>query len=159
MTVSLLNLEAFPSGLRADFDRASYFVIEAVDRSSDGTELLLLEEAEEDGLFAISIGLPDCPPLSKTWVFESFLDAVAALQEVRDLRPKARFFLSVWLDEHGLEILGNDVLRGLIVTQAATGARAKDCEWAWLAEDAAGNRPAEGRDYDPFFAAIAARLG
>ena len=159
MTDSLLDLEAFSSGLRADFDRATYFIIEAVDRSSDGTELLLLEEAEEHGLFAISIGLPDCPPLSKTWVFESFLDAVAALQEVRDLRPEARFFLSVWLDEHGLEILGNDVLRGLIAVQASTGEQAENCEWAWLAEDAAGNRPAGGRDYNPFFAAIAARLG
>lgn len=75
----MLDLEAFSSDLRADFDRATYFIIEAVDRCSDGTELLLLAEAEEHGLFAISIGLPDCPRLSKTWVFESFFDAVAAL--------------------------------------------------------------------------------
>lgn len=159
MTSYLLDLQAFSSELRADLDRATYFVIEAVDRKSDGTELLLLQEAEEHGLFAISIGLPDRPPLSKTWVFEDFFDAVAVLQELRDLRPAARFYLSIWLDEHGLEILGDDVLRGLIVAQAATGEQAESCEWAWLAEDAAGNGPAEGRDYDPFFAAIAARLG
>lgn len=158
MTTSLIEIDNFCPDFRADFDRATYFVLEAVHRRSDGTELLLLQEAEEDGLYAISIGLPDRPPLSKTWVFEDFFDAVAALQELRDLRPEVRFFLSVWLDEHGLEILGNDVLRGLIVAQAATGEQAESCEWAWLAEDAAGNGPADGRDYDPFFAAIAARL-
>ena len=45
MTSYLLDLQAFSSELRADLDRATYFVIEAVDRKSDGTELLLLQEA------------------------------------------------------------------------------------------------------------------
>lgn len=158
MTISLLELDAFSSDLRADYERATYFTLEAVAARSDCTELLLLEEAEDQGFYALSIGLPDRPALTKTWTFADFADAVAALQELRNLRPDARLFVTVWLDQHGLEIVGGDVLRGVIEAQAARAESPEWCEWTWLAEEAAGTRPPQARDYSPFFASIAQAL-
>lgn len=159
MTASLLDLDALSFDLRAEYHRATYFTLEAVSGRSDCTELLLLEEAEDRGFYALSIGLPDRPALTKAWTFADFVDAVAALQELRNLRPNARLFVTVWLDQHGLEIVGDDVLRGLIVAQAARAESPEWCEWSWLAEEAAGARPPQARDYSPFFASIAQTLG
>ncbi|ACK85542.1 hypothetical protein [Methylorubrum extorquens] len=63
------------------------------------------------------------------------------------------------LDEQGVEILGDDdVMLGLIVAKAERGHSIGSREWKWLAEGAAGNCPAEGRNYCPFFATLAQAL-
>ncbi|WP_155773715.1 hypothetical protein [Methylorubrum extorquens] len=158
MTKSLLKLENFSPNLQATYDAATYFVLEALHETSDTVEFVLLEEAAEGGLFGITVGLPDRPALRVFWTFPDFGDAVAVFQEIRNLRPDARFFFSEWSEEDGNEIQGTDILRGMIAMRAEENRFDPDCEWTWLAEDAAGNRPENGRDYEPFYAAIAARL-
>lgn len=55
----------------------------------------------------------------------------------------------------GLEAFGDDMLFGLIDAMAGRGDSFDPAEWKWLAEDAAGNRQPEGRNYSPFFVSVA----
>ncbi|MBB2965001.1 hypothetical protein [Methylobacterium sp. R2-1] len=167
MTDSIIELDTSSRNRRADFEAASYFVLEPVRIDWGGTEILTLDvvgdddlDEQEPSLYSISLGLADRPALRHAWEFKDFSQAVAALQEIHDRRPDARLFVSDCHDEQGLEILGDDMLLGLIAAQAERDQRrvTRDREWRWLAEDAAGNGPPEGRNYSPFFAAIAQAL-
>lgn len=112
-------------------------------------------DEQEPSFYSISLGLADRPALRHAWQFENFFDAISALKELRDRRPDARLYVVDALDEQGVEILGDDMLLGLIVAKAERGHRIGACDWKWLAEDAAGNCPAVGRNYSPFFASVA----
>lgn len=163
MTDFVLELDTSPRNQRADFEAASYFVLEPLRVDCGGTDILSLDVVGDDDLdeqepsfYSISLGLADRPALRHAWEFENFFDALAALQELRDRRPDARLYVVDASDERGVEILGDDdMLLGLIVAKAERGYSIGSREWKWLAEDAAGNCPPEGRNYSPFFAALA----
>lgn len=159
MTDSFTHLEKLCPEFQANYDAATYFILEALHETGDTVEFVLLEETEGTGLFGITIGLPDRPALRTIWTFRDFCDATAALQVIRDDRPDARFFFAEWSEEDGIEIKGNDILRGMIVMRA-TKYRVPDPndEWTWLMEDMRGNRPSEGRSYEPFYARIAEKI-
>ncbi|OHV17806.1 hypothetical protein BK022_03335 [Methylorubrum extorquens] len=163
MTDYLLEFDMFVGGQEADIDAASFFVLEPVRIGSESTEVLSFEwvghddEDEEPSVYSISLGLPDRPALRHAWEIPTFFKAILTLQQLRNRRPDARIYVVDFLDDQGLEILGDDMLCGLVAAQAKSGYDLK-MSWKWLAEDVVGERPTEERAYSPFFAAIAKAL-
>ncbi len=164
MLHSLLDFRALIPNSHANIAAASYFVLEPLRISHEGTNVLTLDvvgddlDEQEPSYYCIAVGFPDRPARRHAWETPDFIEAIIMLHEIREQRPDVSIYLVDDVDEWGLEILGNDMLFGLIEAMAGRESRYDPAEWKWLAEDAAGNCPPEGRDYSPFFASIAQAL-
>lgn len=162
MIRSMLDWRALVPNSDANIAAASYFVLEPLPISHEGTNVLTLDVVGDDDLdeqepsyYCIAVGFPDCPARRHAWETPDFIEAIIMLHELRERRPDARVYVVDDVNEWGLEIIGDDMLFGLIDAMAGRGDSYDPVEWKWLAEDAAGNCPSEGRNYSPFFASIA----
>lgn len=165
MTSPIPGLDAASSNPRDDIDAASYYVLEPLRVGPEGMDVLSLDavgdddpDEQEPSFFGVALGYPDRPALRHAFMLDDIFEAILVLDELRAERPNARFWVADCHDEQGLEILGSDMLLGLIVAKAERGQKIDAREWLWLAEDAAGNRPPESRNYSPFFATLSQAL-
>lgn len=161
MTVFDLESHLHRPSTRALYEEATYVVLDPIREYGNWMRQVYIEDAEATGIFGITLGFSDRPPIRKFWEFFEFEQAINALQVVRDHRPDLRIFLN-FLDEFedDYEIEGGDMLRGVIHAMAQFRAFREGDEWTMLLERAdLGCCSGSGRVHSPFFAAIATRLG
>ncbi|SEG41453.1 hypothetical protein SAMN04488144_116137 [Methylobacterium sp. 190mf] len=121
--------------------RAAYYILQAYTEFGDHDLLATIEDAEEEGGFAIHVGLPDRPDNRYAERYDTFADAVARLEALKMERPSAGQWLSTFWQQ--IEIEGDDVWRGVLAAQAGLDLGDDECPWVQLSEivaqaDAAG---------------------
>lgn len=116
---------------RADLPRATYFVLEAYYEAGDQYHLSSIEEAEEEGGYALHIGLPDRPAHRYATHFGSFEAALKCLQRLnKESHPDAAMWLSTV--EILAEIKGSDIWRGAVHARASCDPTDDECPWNTL---------------------------
>ncbi|SDO59921.1 hypothetical protein SAMN05216360_12931 [Methylobacterium phyllostachyos] len=161
MTRLNLDFSSLNQGEQADILRASYFILEANYEAGEGYLLSGIEDAEDDGGFAIHIGLPDRPDRRFAFTFDEFEDAVEALAELKHAFPAAGYWLSTL--ELLVEIQGADIWRGVVEARASCDPTDPTCDWVLLsaaiaAKAATGTPIAVSPAAHPVVASLAARL-
>lgn len=124
----LIGLDA---GEMADLPRATYFMVETYYEAGDNYHLTSIEEAEEEGGFALHVGLPDRPAHRYATHFRSFEAALKCLERLKkESHPNAGMWLSTV--EILAEIKGDDIWRGTVHARASCDPTDDECAWNTL---------------------------
>ncbi|SFT21686.1 hypothetical protein SAMN04487845_12591 [Methylobacterium sp. yr668] len=116
---------------KADLPRATYIMLEAYYEADDNYHLTSIEEAEEEGGFALHIGLPDRPAHRYATHFGSFEAGLKCLQRLKkESHPNAGMWLSTV--EILAEIKGDDIWRGTVHARASCDPTDNECAWNTL---------------------------
>lgn len=121
--------------------RATYYILQAYTEFGDHDLLATIEDAEEEGRFAIHVGRANRPDDRYAERYETFVDAVTRLKGLKMEHPSAGQWLSTFWQQ--VEIKGDDVWRGVLAAQAGLDLGDDECPWVQLSEivaqaDAAG---------------------
>ncbi|MHB2205355.1 hypothetical protein [Methylobacterium sp. CM6257] len=111
--------------------RAAYYILEAYTEFGDHYLLATLEDAENEGGYALHIGLPDRPDDRRAEIFMTFEEGVARLAELRERQPHADLYLST--QQIIAKIEADDVWEGVVFVQAEIDDTDYDNEWNQLA--------------------------
>lgn len=112
---------------KADLCRATYFMLESYFEAGDGYQLSSIEDAEEEGGFALHVGLPDRPAHRYATHFMTFEEGLARLEGLKQSHPNAGFWLSTL--ELLVQIEGDDVWRGAVHARASCDPTDDECPW------------------------------
>ncbi|MCJ2069333.1 hypothetical protein MKK75_11060 [Methylobacterium sp. J-030] len=126
-----LDISKMWADVRANLPRATYFVLQAYTEFGDHDLLASIEDAEDEGGFAIHVGLPDRPDHRYAILLRSFEAGVVALAAFRSTHPHAGLWLST--QELLAEIQGADLWRGVVEARASCDPTDTDCDWNLLA--------------------------
>jgi hypothetical protein len=110
---------------RADFLRATYFILEA----NDDCSLAPLEEAND---YSLHIGLPDRPPHRYVLEFADLEDGLLTFEDLKKSHPNAALWLSS--EEMFAPIEGDNIWIGAVKARAAIDPTDTTNDWNELAE-------------------------
>jgi hypothetical protein len=147
--------------VRDGLPRATYFILEAFTDFDDRDLLATIEDAEDEGGFAVQVGTPDRPAHRYAFRCTSFVDGVTALAALKVSHPDAGMWLST--REALVEIEGADVWRGVVEARASYDPTDTECDWnslwaAIIAKAAIGVPITVDPSAHPVIAGVAARL-
>ncbi|WP_267359495.1 MULTISPECIES: hypothetical protein [unclassified Methylobacterium] len=147
--------------VRNDLPRATYFMLEAFTEFGHHDLLAPIEDAEDEGSFAIHVGLPDRPAHRYALRLDSFDAGVAVLVALRASHPGAGMWLST--EELLVEIKGADLWHGVVEARANCDPIDMGCDWnklaaALTAKAATGTPITVDPSAHPVIAGVAARL-
>lgn len=149
-----LDLDKLLSGERGDLPSATYLILEC----HDDCMLASFNDAAD---FSIHMGLPNRPDRRHTFRYQSLVDGLLALRELKKSHPSAGMWLSC--EEILKEITGEDVVRGTVIARASVDPSDFDDEWrqfaaiiAWA--DAQGEPITLGTYADPIIQEVASLL-
>ena len=141
MTANNSDTTAIGTDGSAAASRLSYYILEPYTEFGEHDLLATIEDAEDEGGFAIHVDLPDSPDNRYAERYDTFVDAVARLEALKMEHPSAGQWLSTFWQQ--VEIMGDDVWRGVLAAQAGLDLGDDECPWIQLSEivaqaDAAG---------------------
>lgn len=118
--------------IHPDLETATYFILQPCVDYGDHVLLASVEDAEENGYFAIHAGMADRPDSRMIFIEEAFSMAIDKLQFIRFVRPKAGLWFS------SLEILAQiehaNVARGVVMARGSACPDDDEDEWCVLAD-------------------------
>lgn len=131
-----------PAG-RADLEAATYFTLEACQDFGDHVLLASVEDAEEDGYFAIHAGMADRPDKRMMLIADSLAEALDRLEWLRSVRPNVGLWFSCL--EILTEIEHANLARGVVLARGSLDLDDDEDDWSVVAnhitESEAGGLP------------------